>query len=373
MLTPFDDFPIHPSADPIAHPATGDPNHYDRYWFNGHQKVGDFYFGAAMGHYPVRGVIDAAFSLVRDGVEHSVFASGTMPLDRSTTIGPFRIEVVEPLRIIRYLVEPNEHDISADLTFEATTVAVEEPRQRLVGDDGVLGMDHTRLTQWGTWRGSIVVDGVELAVEPDDVPGTRDRSWGVRPVGAQVTTNRRPRLPQVFWLWAPLHFEDRCTHLALHERSDGTRWLETALVLPRQPSSQPPSDGTGELREMTDIRYQLDWEPGRREIRSAVLEFVDPEEGPQRIELEKLFTFRMRGIGYNHPYWSHGSSHGGLETGRESIRLDAFDPLDVGSIHIQNVVRARMGERVGIGVLEQFALGPHAPSGLTGLFDGYGG
>jgi hypothetical protein len=54
MLSPFDDYPIHPSADPIAHPATGDPNHYDRYWFNGHQKDGRFYFGAAMGHYPVR-------------------------------------------------------------------------------------------------------------------------------------------------------------------------------------------------------------------------------------------------------------------------------------------------------------------------------
>ena len=49
MLSPFDDYPIHPSADPIAHPATGDPNHYDRYWFNGHQKDGEFYFGAAMG------------------------------------------------------------------------------------------------------------------------------------------------------------------------------------------------------------------------------------------------------------------------------------------------------------------------------------
>jgi hypothetical protein len=51
LLSPFDDFPIHPSADPIAHPATGDINHYDRYWFNGHQRDGQFYFGAAMGHY----------------------------------------------------------------------------------------------------------------------------------------------------------------------------------------------------------------------------------------------------------------------------------------------------------------------------------
>ena len=115
MLSPFDDFPIHPSADPIAHPATGDINHYDRYWFNGHQRDGEFYFGAAMGHYPVRGVIDAAFSIVCDGVEHSIFASGAMPTDRSTTIGPIRVEVVDPMRTIRYVVEPNEHGIACDL------------------------------------------------------------------------------------------------------------------------------------------------------------------------------------------------------------------------------------------------------------------
>jgi hypothetical protein len=113
VLSPFDDFPIHPSADPIAHPATGDINHYDRYWFNGHQRDGAFYFGAAMGHYPVRGVIDAAFSVVRDGVEHSIFASGAMPIDRSTTIGPVWVDVVDPMRTIRYIVEPNEHGMAS--------------------------------------------------------------------------------------------------------------------------------------------------------------------------------------------------------------------------------------------------------------------
>lgn len=370
MLTPFDDYPIHPSADPIAHPATGDPNHYDRYWFNGHQRDGDFYFGAAMGHYPVRGVIDAAFSIVLDGVEHSIFASGTMPLDRSTTVGPLRIEVLEPLRRIRYVVEPNEQGIAADLTFVATTVAIEEPRQRRMRDDGTMIMDHTRLTQWGRWSGTVTVDGRTIDIRPDDVPGTRDRSWGMRPVGAQVETNRPPTMPSVFWLWAPLHFDDRFTHLALHEFADGRRWLESALVLaPLGPHD--PITGTTGVREASGIRYELDWEPGRREIRAAALEFADPVEGPVRIELEKLFTFRMRGIGYMHPHWSHGSAHGTLEVGRESIALADFDPLDLHSVHIQNVVRARMGDRIGIGVLEQIAMGPHAPSGLTGFLDGY--
>lgn len=371
MLTPFDDFPIHPSADPIAHTASGDPNHYDRYWFNGHHVDGDFYFGAAMGHYPNRGVIDAAFSFVIDGVEHSVFGSGAMPLDRSTVIGPFRIEVLEPLRVIRYVVEPNEHGFSADLTFRATTVAIEEPRQRRIGADGVQVMDHTRLTQWGTWEGTIVLDGETHHIEPGSVPGTRDRSWGVRPVGPQVQTNRPVSIPTVFWLWAPLHFGDRFTHLALHENADGSRWLETALVLDPLTSPDAPTTGRQGVRECSDIRHDLTFEPGTRVVQRATLSFTDPVEGEVNVELERLYTFRMSGIGYMHSYWSHGSNHGVLETGRQDIRLEDFDGTQLDGMHVQNVVRARMGDRVGIGVLEQVTMGVHEPTGLTGFLDGW--
>jgi hypothetical protein len=261
VLSPFDDFPIHPSADPIAHPATGDINHYDRYWFNGHQRDGAFYFGAAMGHYPVRGVIDAAFSIVRDGVEHSIFASGAMPTDRSTTIGPIRIDVVDAMRTIRYVVEPNEHGIACELLFRATTVAVEEPRQQRRTPEGILLTDHTRLTQWGTWEGTVTVDGDELQIDPVEVSGTRDRSWGVRPIGEQVQVIRQPMPFQVFWLWAPLHFGDRFTHLAVHEHEDGRRWLETALVIDPIPDGAPAWSTAG-VRECHDIRYELEWEPG---------------------------------------------------------------------------------------------------------------
>jgi len=373
MLTPFDDYPIHPSADPIAHPATGDPNHYDRYWFNGHQRDGDFYFGAAMGHYPVRGVVDAAFSLVIDGIEHSVFASGRMPFDRATQIGPISLGVLEPLRTIRYLVAPNEHGIEADLTFRATTVAIEEPRQTRKTDEGILVMDNTRLTQWGTWEGTITVDGRVISVDPVEVPGTRDRSWGTRPIGSRVETNRPPSMPTAFWLWAPLHFEDRFTHLALHENPDGSRWLETALVLDPLGSPDAPTTGTVGVREAGGIRYELAYKPDTREVSQAVLTFTDPVDGEVRIELETLYTFRMRGIGYMNPYWAHGTSHGELETGRESILLADFDGTGIENMHIQNVVQARMGDRVGIGVLEQASMGPHTPTGLTGFLDGWNG
>ena len=131
MLTPFDDYAIHQTPFPIAHPATGDPNQYDRYFFNGYDRAGELFFGVAMGLYPNRRTIDAAFSIVRDGVQHSVFASGRCPLDRTQTrIGPIAIEVIEPLRTNRLRIEAPDQGIVADLIWEARTAAVEEPLQR---------------------------------------------------------------------------------------------------------------------------------------------------------------------------------------------------------------------------------------------------
>jgi hypothetical protein len=145
MLTPFDDFPIHSSANPVGHPASADPNHYDRYWFNGMTRDCGLFFAGAMGHYPVRNVIDAAFSVIRDGVQYSLFTSGRMPADRSTVCGPLRVEVLEPLKTIR-LVADQTDGLGCDLTFRHRTGAVEEPRQWRVAD-GILRTDHTRLTQ----------------------------------------------------------------------------------------------------------------------------------------------------------------------------------------------------------------------------------
>ena len=135
---------------------------------------------------------------------------------------------------------------------------------------------------------------------------------------------------QVFWLWAPLHFGDRFTHLAFHEHEDSRRWLETALVLDPIPDGASACSTVG-VRECHGVGYELEWEPGRREIRRAHLWFTDPIEGETHIEVEKKFTFRMRGIGYWHPHWSHGSNHGQLETGRAIVPRPELLPRLIGT------------------------------------------
>ena len=51
--------------------------------------------------------------------------------------------------------------------------------------------------------------------------------------------------------------------------------------------------------------------------------------------------------------------------------MEELDNVEPWNIHVQQVMRARCGDREGLGVLEQLAFGEHRPSGLTGLIDGY--
>src|SRR5215510_4916276 len=107
MLTGFDDYPVHQTAEPVAQPSTGDRNFYDRYFFNGYSRSGDLFFAAALGLYPNRRVMDAALSVVRNGRQHNLRASRLAPAERAETrVGPIAVEVIEPLRTLRVRVEP---------------------------------------------------------------------------------------------------------------------------------------------------------------------------------------------------------------------------------------------------------------------------
>jgi len=374
VLTPFDDYPIHQTALPIAHPASGDPNHYDRYWFNGYRD--DFYFAVGMAVYPNRGIIDAAIATVHDGVQRSVFASGRMPADRAETrVGPITIEIVEPLRTTRVRADASDLGIDADVTFTTRTVAIEEPRQTIMNGTKV-AMDSTRLTQMGTWSGSITTGGATVAL--DDIYGTKDRSWGVRPVGPQVPGAPDGGLPQLFFLWAPINFADRCTHFIGFERGNGDRFVGTqALLDVIGPTDKTWGDDT-RIEHLAGTVHQVRWAPGLRRSEGATLRLLRHDanaagEWEERIELEPLMTFRMRGLGYTHPEWGHGKWHGESAVGGEEHKVEELDNLEPWNIHIQQVMRATWGDREGLGVLEQLAFGEHKPSGLTGFLDGYVG
>ncbi len=375
MLNPLDDYPIHQTGAPLAQPASGDRNHYDRYFFNGYDRDGGLFFAAAMGLYPNRSVIDAAFSVVHDGVQRNVHASGRAPLDRrDTSCGPVRIEVIEPLTVLRLVVDPDEFGVGCDLTWRARTVAVEEDHFRRFNGPRVV-MDYTRLTQFGTWEGTVHTGDGEVAVTPQEFLGSRDRSWGIRGVGEPEGGAPGTSLPQFFWLWAPLNFDDGAAHFDVNEEANGHRWHETGIQIPLLGEGASTMDTGGlphSAEPMRAVDWHIDWQPGTRRARTASLTFTPWNDQPSVIELDPILTFQMLGIGYFHPDWSHGVWKGESATGFDQWELAGLDPVAPQHTHVQQLVRARWGDRTGIGVLEQLAIGEHRPSGLSGLFDGAG-
>lgn len=363
MLTKGDDYPIHQTAEPIAYAGT-DRNFYDRYFFNGYRRDGSLYFAAALGVYPLLNIMDAAFCVVVDGVQHNLHASRHLRMERmDTQVGPIAVDVVEPLLKLRVRVDSPEHGIRADLLFEGTAAALEEPRYtRRIGPR--MFMDLTRMTQNGRYSGWIEVAGQRVDVA--GCAGTRDRSWGVRPIGmADPQPMDPPNFSQFFWLWSPLQFDDGYT--LYHQNADehGEYWNAAAVI---------GGFGDAPVRHMHACRSELVIPPGTRHATAATLRFKDRDGRDGRIELRTHWNFYMTGLGYFNPDWAHGLNKGPLAVGYDSFRTADINTYTPPYTHIQAFVDAVRHDpdgsvHEGYGVLEQLIVGPYAPFGLTGLLD----
>ena len=369
MLNLLDDFPIHQTPEPIAHPATSDRNVYDRTWFNGYTPDGSAYFGIGMAVYPHRGILDCAFSVVeRGGRQHCFYGSRRAPNERTEMqVGPFRLEIVEPMRRARVTLDDNDSGIACELEFSARTAPIQEGRQ-ILWQGSRRAMDATRFAQFGRWQGSIRHPDGSVAV--DSFVGTKDRSWGVRGVG-EPETGGAPKQPRgICFVWAPLVWDDHVSHAIFFDGQNG-EWLHReGLTAPLYDSPESvPAEESG-IVHMASAAHRIRYYRGTRLASAAEIDLLDLQGGRRTIALEPLLTFQMKGLGYQHPEWGQGFWKGELATGGESFRSIDLDPLRPEHVHVQQVVQATDGERTGTGVLEQVAIGPHAPSGLTGLLDG---
>lgn len=372
MLNRLDDFPIHQTPEPIAHVATSDRNAYDRTWFNGYSADGGRYFGIGMAVYPLRGIVDCAFSVVEQGGrQHSFFASGRAPLERTDMqVGPFRLEVVEPLRSTRVVLDDNETGLACDLTFSARTAPIEEHRQTLWRGTRRI-MDATRFDQFGRWSGTVRHPDGGFTVADDAWYGTKDRSWGVRGVG-EPESGGAPNPPGgFFFLWAPLIWDDHITHAIFFDGPRGEALVREGITAPLYPSAAAVPDALeGTDERMAAAAHRVRYHPGTRLAAAAEIDLIDIEGRTRTIELEPGLRFHMKGLGYGHREWGQGMWKGELAVGSESFDPETLALLSPDNIHVQQVVRARSGDRQGMGVLEQVVIGPYEPHGLTGFLDG---
>ena len=365
MLTAGDEYPIHQTPEPIAFSGS-DRNFYDRYFFNGYSQDGSVFFGGAFGVYPHLNVMDGAVSFLKDGKQRSLHLSRCLHMERmDTRVGPMKIEVVEPLKSVRLILEETE-GLALDVTFTGRAFPIEEPRFTRRQGPRML-MDVTRMTQNGFWEGEMSVDGEAIKVE--GFLGTRDRSWGVRPIGAADAQPLTPPLPpQFYWIWTPLNFGDRAVYFHVNDDGEGNSWNTKAMMV----MDGATADG---LTHMSECSCEVTYVPGTRRAAKGVISMKDEAGNAYSVELTPRDQFQMKGIGYTHPSWGHGTFHGDQVAWEREDFVPADLPWqDPSNLHIQAISKAVLtcpdgSKHEGIGSFEQLFLGPHAPSGFKDLFD----
>ncbi len=355
-LSRWDDFPVHQGPELIRHPVTSDRNFYDRYYFNLHPCSGEWFAVFGFGQYPNLGVVDA-FVDVRSGErQHIVRASQPLGDRSDISVGPFRVEVLEPLQRLRFVVEPSEHPVALDVTWHGHIPATEEPRQYLRSRGKVL-FDTQRLAQTGTWEGTLSVDGHDVAISRDHCWGTRDRSWGIRPVGEPEPDGIRQGELVLggMWNYFPMQFDDHAILYICHERDDGSR--------PLVQSERVWSDPDRPVDELGPVEHEHHFEPGTRVLTGSTLRF--PEAGLEVDCRPLLANFVSVGTGYGiDADWRHGLYHG-PDPVVQGLQLDVAAVKGLGQYGIvDHVGRYEYDGTVGYGLYEHGFFGPFHRYGL---------
>ncbi len=366
MLSPLDDYPVHQIAEPMRFVGTSDRNFYDRYYFNIHGCSDDFFLVAGLGQYPNLGVTDAFVVVIRDGVHRVVRASRELGADRmNTQVGPLRIEVLEGLRRLRVVCEPNEWGIELDAVWDGHIPAHHENRH-FQREFGRRIFDSSRLVQTGRWSGTLVVGDETIGLSPERHWGARDRSWGVRPVGEPEPPGIRGTRPPVFcfWNYAPMQFEDFSILYIVQETTTGERVLEQAVRVYKDGSGREPE-------RLGRPDHEFEFESGSRRVKRATLHMTEPDGTPLAISVEPVLPLHV-GVGTGYGFdadWRHGMYQGPLVV--QGLRYDLSKPEDAARMVglVDSVARFEANGAVGWGLFEYMILGPYERYGFSSFED----
>ena len=232
------------------------------------------------------------------------------------SVGPIRVEVIKGLEQVRVIVEPNEWGIELDAVYQGFSEAHLESRHFDRQFNRVI-FDSTRFAQVGSWNGTLKVGDREVRLTPDRWWGSRDRSWGVRPVGEAEPPGIRVTDTEggFFWIYAPVRFEDHAMVTIIQERPSGERIMQDAHRVFAQGSGR-------EAEWLGRPEHQLRFAPGSRTVTGATLTYFGAHgDKTAEVEVETLLAFPLLlGSGYGlEPDWKHGMYQGELVVQGQAI------------------------------------------------------
>lgn len=314
----------HQVIDSFACTGSSDPSWTEKVCAMAMARDGRLQLGFGLGKYTNRNVMDSYAGISRGREQITVRGSRRLaPHPNRTVIGPVRYEVVEPLRKVRFVLEPNDvQPIAFDCLFEGRVPARFEDRTHIRQGYRVMS-ELVRYHQTGVASGWVEVDGVRTEITPDTWVSTRDHSWGVRygvghplpdaePVGDGIGGNYE-------FFWSPTYLE----------RPDGSHYalfLNYALV--DTPGGQTRTvmaaveHPDGRIERIVDIEPDLTYDRVNRRFTGGTVRcrMADGTDRPLTVEVISDTGFHLgAGLYFGFDGHYHGGWRGDLHVDGERI------------------------------------------------------
>ncbi len=364
----------HQISETFAVVGTSDPAWTEKICAMAMARDGSQQIGFGLGRYPNRNVLDAYAATSRGSEQMTVRASRSLSSGpESTSVGPISYSVPEPMRRVRFTLEPNEvQPIAFDIEFDSVVPAKLEERTHL-RDQYRISADLVRYHQTGVASGWIEIDGERTDVTPDNWVATRDHSWGVRYDVGPPTTDRGDRsgFPAgigFMMIWSP----------ALMERPDGSRYaLHLHFTLVQMPGLEQKTvtagieEPDGTVEPIVDLHPDLGFDPENRRLLGGTVTGIMGDGTERQFQIEVLGDTGVQlgaGLYFGFDGHHHGEWRGDFHIDGERID-DCRTPENARRLHQIRDTAVRITDPVGGGVgwgnCQCIAAGPWPELGLA--------
>jgi hypothetical protein len=323
VVSRFDEFLVHQTEQPLARVASEHAEWQDRFYFNIHDRNGEFALITGLGAFPNRKMMQAYIFAAHAGQHYSYLQVRPLSNDREVMkAGTLSYSVIEPLKSWALDIEDEASGISGSLVFKERCPLYQfSPIEWQ--DGGHLVVNQMHYTQAGVYEGSLSIGGRTFT----ELFGMRDRSWGVRDMA---------RVP--FWVWISAQFEEFCISAWLWETPEG-EVIHADGALIRE---------SGEVRPVVKIEHELDLWPGTKRPKVAHFQLTMADGKVERLIASEIQTIFLA------PGMARWADSDG----------DALRRADAASFGFDQHCRFEMGGEGGVGIVEYMVTGGHRRYGI---------
>jgi hypothetical protein len=178
VLIGLDEHPLHQITTSFAGVAGSDPQWNDGHYVCFCDLEGTVCLTSNVRLYQNNDVLDGFICLRHAGRQHNIRLSRRLRPDIDHYgVGPLRIELVEPMRTLRLVLDENEFGIACDVLCHSTVRPYEDPVE-VTRLDGRLLSERATYELVGSCDGWVDVGGQRHQLTPERASFFRNHSWG---------------------------------------------------------------------------------------------------------------------------------------------------------------------------------------------------